>query len=572
MRGTDRLLDVLHGVYERLIRWIFSAAATQVRAAAPGLRPAVRRRRRARQGGAAPLALRDDHAARGRRPRRHRQLRPALAIAPLVGTEFIPESDNSYIQHERHAAGGHQPAARQRQAAPGRGDRAQRCPRSAWSRRPSATPATAAAIRRSCSIQLVKPHERKLQPAATSKGDPRGARADPRHRGDPRQPADLRRPARPRPGRARGRGAEAAGEGREGARHRRPDHVGQARHSGLRGAPEARRRARARPDDDAARLEPARLRQRRRRDLLDLARRRAGRRRAAPAADLAREHRPARRPAGRLRQGRHADRAVERGRVVPVVNPVVIKRQDLQRRQAIYAGTEGPAERRRRRRRAEDRQGVAAAAGLSLRRRRPDAGPAGGVHRRAARARRGGDLHLHRAGVAVLELPAAARDHGVAAAGADRRDAGAARHPLDAQPVLDDRPGDADGPGHQERDPAGRLRQPRPARRPVGARGAAPGRPGADAADHHDDGGDDLRHAAAGARPRRRRRDPGADGARHHRRRDHLDAADAGRRAGDLQLPGAPQAAGGRAGRSEVPGRRGRRRRDAGAACRRRRD
>jgi hypothetical protein len=41
-------------------------------------------------------------------------------------------------------------------------------------------------------------------------------------------------------------------------------------------------------------------------------------------------------------------------------------------------------------------------------------------------ARRRGDLHLHRAGVAVRQLPAAVRDHGLAAAGADRRDAGAA--------------------------------------------------------------------------------------------------------------------------------------------------
>ena len=70
--------------------------------------------------------------------------------------------------------------------------------------------------------------------------------------------------------------------------------------------------------------------------------------------------------------------------IVPVVNPVVIKRQDLQRRQAIYAGTQGPAERRRRRRRAEDRQGDAAAAGLPLRRRRPDQGPGRGLQRRAA--------------------------------------------------------------------------------------------------------------------------------------------------------------------------------------------
>ena len=73
-------------------------------------------------------------------------------------------------------------------------------------------------------------------------------------------------------------------------------------------------------------------------------------------------------------------------------------------------------------------------------------------------------------------------------------------------------------------------------------RGATAGRraarrgPGAAAADPDDDRGDDLRHAAAGAGARRRRRDAGADGPRDHRRRHHLDAADAGRRAGDLHL------------------------------------
>ena len=30
MRATDRLLDVLHGVYERLIHWIFSARRYRV--------------------------------------------------------------------------------------------------------------------------------------------------------------------------------------------------------------------------------------------------------------------------------------------------------------------------------------------------------------------------------------------------------------------------------------------------------------------------------------------------------------------------------------------------------------
>ena len=52
------------------------------------------------------------------------------------------------------------------------------------------------------------------------------------------------------------------------------------------------------------------------------------------------------------------------------------------------------------------------------------------------------------------------RDHGLAAALADRRVARAADHRHDAQHLLDDRLHHADGPGHQERDPAGRLRQP----------------------------------------------------------------------------------------------------------------
>ena len=57
------------------------------------------------------------------------------------------------------------------------------------------------------------------------------------------------------------------------------------------------------------------------------------------------------------------------------------------------------------------------------------------------------------------------------------------------------------------------------------------------AADPDDDDGDDLRHAAAVLRARRGGRVPGADGARGHRRPDHLDAADADRRAGRLHDP-----------------------------------
>ena len=57
--------------------------------------------------------------------------------------------------------------------------------------------------------------------------------------------------------------------------------------------------------------------------------------------------------------------------------------------------------------------------------------------------------------------------------------------------------------------------------------------------DHHDHQRDGVRHAAARTRVERRRRDPGADGARDHRRHHHVDIVDAGGGAGAVQLPGA---------------------------------
>ena len=97
MRGTDRLLDVLHGVYERLIHWIFSGRRYRV---------LCRRCRRA-AGRSAPTAS----ATRARRgagasPRSRRaalvllagigSFVGAIALAPLVGTEFIPETDHGF--------------------------------------------------------------------------------------------------------------------------------------------------------------------------------------------------------------------------------------------------------------------------------------------------------------------------------------------------------------------------------------------------------------------------------------------------------------------------------------------
>ena len=73
MRGTDRVMDGMHAVYERLIRWVFSGRRWGYRRLAIGPRGIVL------AIGAASFV-------------------GALALAPLVGSEFIPETDNSYIQ------------------------------------------------------------------------------------------------------------------------------------------------------------------------------------------------------------------------------------------------------------------------------------------------------------------------------------------------------------------------------------------------------------------------------------------------------------------------------------------
>ena len=93
MRGTDRVLDVMHAIYERLIHWIFSGRHYRLPLPTISIWRAVRERR------AAALM-----------PRRA-TLTPrgivlwlglasfvgAVLLAPLVGSEFIPDADNSYI-------------------------------------------------------------------------------------------------------------------------------------------------------------------------------------------------------------------------------------------------------------------------------------------------------------------------------------------------------------------------------------------------------------------------------------------------------------------------------------------
>ena len=69
MRATDRALDAMHGLYERLIHWVFSG------------------RRYLRFFRPRGIVLLIGVAS----------FVGAVFLAPLVGTEFIPESDNSYI-------------------------------------------------------------------------------------------------------------------------------------------------------------------------------------------------------------------------------------------------------------------------------------------------------------------------------------------------------------------------------------------------------------------------------------------------------------------------------------------
>ena len=93
MRATDRGMDALHGVYARLTRWIFSARRWRLPLPAFGLWRALR------------------HGDLGALRPRRATLTPrgltlciglgsfaaALALVPVVGSEFIPETDNGYI-------------------------------------------------------------------------------------------------------------------------------------------------------------------------------------------------------------------------------------------------------------------------------------------------------------------------------------------------------------------------------------------------------------------------------------------------------------------------------------------
>ena len=96
IRATDRMLDALHGVYERLIRWIFSARRWRLWLPAYGHgfdAQGCRDQASARRWRRATITPRGVVIAVGAV-----SFAAALALAPLVGSEFIPETDQSYTQ------------------------------------------------------------------------------------------------------------------------------------------------------------------------------------------------------------------------------------------------------------------------------------------------------------------------------------------------------------------------------------------------------------------------------------------------------------------------------------------
>ena len=96
IRGTDRLMDALHALYGRAIRWIFSDRRWRIGLPAYGHGfGADGRRDKAspRRWRSATLTPRGVVMAVGTG-----SFLAALALAPLVGSEFVPETDQNFTQ------------------------------------------------------------------------------------------------------------------------------------------------------------------------------------------------------------------------------------------------------------------------------------------------------------------------------------------------------------------------------------------------------------------------------------------------------------------------------------------
>jgi multidrug efflux pump subunit AcrB len=96
MRGTDRMLVAMHGIYEQLIHWVFSARRHALWLPAFGHpfdaqgRPELALARRWRRATLTPRAVVLCTAALS--------LAAAAALVPIIGSEFIPPTDQGFTQ------------------------------------------------------------------------------------------------------------------------------------------------------------------------------------------------------------------------------------------------------------------------------------------------------------------------------------------------------------------------------------------------------------------------------------------------------------------------------------------
>jgi hypothetical protein len=167
-------------------------------------------RRHARQGQPAPLALGHAHAARRGDGRRRGSFVAALGLAPLVGSEFVPQTDQGFTQLalrmpvgsslERTDAKVRRSSHR---AGHARGARRLHLGRRAGPAQPGL------AEHRAQAAQGTQP-----QPEAGGRRHPRRHRQGPRHRRERGlRPADLRRHPGQRPRRPGARGRRVRREG-----------------------------------------------------------------------------------------------------------------------------------------------------------------------------------------------------------------------------------------------------------------------------------------------------------------------------------------------------------------------
>jgi len=247
IRATDRGMDILHRAYERTIRWATLTPRGIVMALGAG------------------------------------SLVAALALVPLVGSEFVPETDQGFTQL------------------------ALRMPVGASLER------TDAKVRQIEDIVRALPEVKTVSTWVGGAGQRNqawlnialvGGLQPPGLRGHP-----GRRPRRPGP-----RGPGLCRQGPAAARHRRCRDLGQAGYAGLCGASEGGRGAGTGPDGAAPGRQPAGLRQRRGGHPLDNTRRQPGGGVAALEPAAAPACGPAAAPASVLCAGRHTRHARQRGR------------------------------------------------------------------------------------------------------------------------------------------------------------------------------------------------------------------------------------------------------------------